>query len=44
MKFLKSLTLCLALLAGTAGLTACGNTLHGAGQDIENAGEEVQDF
>lgn len=32
----------LALSALTLGLTAC-NTLDGAGQDIENAGEAVQD-
>ncbi len=33
-----------ALLA-SAGFTvaACSNTIHGAGRDIENAGEAVQD-
>lgn len=30
------------LLIGTASLTAC-NTVEGAGQDIENTGEAVQD-
>ncbi len=44
MKILKILTLVLTVAAGTASLTACGNTLHGAGQDIEHAGEEVQDL
>lgn len=34
----------LALLAvSTIGLSACENTFHGAGRDIENAGESVQD-
>ena len=33
----------LALLAlATTGLSACENTFHGAGRDIENAGEGVQ--
>lgn len=29
------------LMAGS--LAACQNTVHGAGQDIENAGEAVQE-
>ncbi|PZP55599.1 MAG: hypothetical protein DI586_06335 [Micavibrio aeruginosavorus] len=34
----------LALLAiATTGLAACENTFHGAGRDIENAGENVQE-
>ena len=33
----------LTLLAlSIAGLSACENTFHGAGRDIENAGENVQ--
>ena len=31
--------LCMAIL----GLSACGNTLEGAGKDIEGAGEWLQD-
>jgi predicted small secreted protein len=31
----------LAMLA-CIGLSACANTVHGAGEDIENAGEAVQ--
>ncbi len=31
----------LAMLA-CVGLSACANTVHGAGEDIENAGEAVQ--
>lgn len=34
------LTLSALLVAGTLG--ACQNTVHGAGEDIENAGEAVQ--
>jgi predicted small secreted protein len=34
----------LSLLAlSTATLAACTNTVHGAGQDIERAGDAVQD-
>lgn len=32
----------LAVLAVT-NLAACSNTFHGAGKDLENAGETVQD-
>lgn len=44
MKFRKQTVLTLGLLA-IAGFTvsACNNTMHGAGRDIENAGEAVQD-
>ena len=40
----KQTILAMGLLA-MAGLTvsACSNTMHGAGRDIENAGEAVQD-
>ena len=34
------LTLSAILIAGALG--ACSNTVHGAGEDIENAGEAVQ--
>lgn len=33
----------IAILAGSLSLVACSNTFEGAGQDIENAGEAVQD-
>ena len=35
----------LALIAviGLCGLAACSNTFQGAGQDIQNAGEAVED-
>ncbi len=33
------LSMCAVALAG---LAACENTVHGAGQDIENAGESIQ--
>ncbi|HEU4838075.1 MAG TPA: entericidin A/B family lipoprotein [Micavibrio sp.] len=38
----KNLVMALSalLLAGVLG--ACENTVHGAGQDIENAGESIQ--
>lgn len=32
--------LCAIMVAGP--LAACSNTVHGAGEDIENAGENVQ--
>ena len=38
----KTFLLLTALIIATAGLSAC-NTVGGAGQDIENAGEAVQD-
>jgi predicted small secreted protein len=33
--------LSLAVLA--LGMSACSNTFHGVGEDIENAGEKIQD-
>ena len=33
----------LLLVVGGFGLSACTNTYHGAGKDVENAGEEMQD-
>ena len=43
MNFLKIFTLVLTVAAGSAALTACSNTWDGAGQDVENVGEEMQD-
>lgn len=43
MKTTTHICMVLALLMlGGAALSGC-NTMHGAGQDIENAGESVQD-
>lgn len=43
-KFVTLKTLALALvLCSSLAVAACSNTLHGAGKDIENAGENVQD-
>jgi predicted small secreted protein len=39
---MKYMTICLFLAVSAFGLNACG-TMHGAGQDMENAGEAVQD-
>jgi predicted small secreted protein len=41
-KSLNIFVLALTIAAGTVGLTACSNTWHGAGQDVENVGEEMQ--
>lgn len=39
----KNTVLALALAVFvTLGLSACGNTVHGAGEDITNAGDAVQ--
>lgn len=35
--------LILGLAVCTLGIGACSNTFHGAGADMENAGEAVQD-
>ena len=43
MKGLQLLLLLLAISAGTVGLAACENTWRGAGQDVEEAGEEMSD-
>lgn len=32
----------LTAIVATSALTACQNTIHGAGQDIENAGDSVK--
>lgn len=39
----KYMVICLALAVLSLGLSACGNTFHGAGKDIENMGEWMQD-
>lgn len=38
----KNIVLALSLLLLGSQLAACSNTFHGAGEDIENAGEGVQ--
>ena len=38
----KYLILSVLALMAVATLPACSNTVHGAGEDIENAGESVQ--
>jgi predicted small secreted protein len=38
----KYIILSLVACFGLSALAACSNTLHGAGEDIENAGEGVQ--
>ncbi len=39
----RCLILTVALLLFALGpITACTNTVHGAGEDIENAGESIQ--
>lgn len=42
---MRKKTLLVAGLLALAGfsVSACSNTMHGAGRDIENAGEAVQD-
>lgn len=42
MNIIKVTALSLLLLSSVT-LGACQNTVHGAGKDIERAGEEVQD-
>jgi predicted small secreted protein len=43
MKVLKMFVLALTVAAGAASVTACSNTWDGAGKDVENIGEEMQD-
>lgn len=38
----KHLIFALSALAVIGPLAACSNTVHGAGEDIENAGESIQ--
>jgi|TARA_R110002126_G_scaffold3263_1_gene18342 predicted small secreted protein len=39
---MKPLKIIIAICALSFSLSACGNTIHGLGQDIERAGEKVQ--
>ncbi len=39
----KTMILTILALLVSAPLAACSNTVHGAGEDIERAGENVQD-
>lgn len=39
---MKNLILTLAAVGALGSVAACSNTVHGAGEDIENAGEAVQ--
>ena len=40
---MKKIILCLSLIVFSASLGACANTFEGAGQDIERAGQKIQD-
>lgn len=42
-KLFSVFALVLTLGIASAGLSACTNTWQGAGQDVENMGEEMQD-
>ncbi|PZQ44728.1 MAG: entericidin [Micavibrio aeruginosavorus] len=39
----KTFALAIVALLTVGSLAACSNTFHGAGEDIENAGESVQE-
>lgn len=39
----KNMLLIALFLSAFSSLAACSNTFEGAGQDIENAGEEIQE-
>ena len=39
----KFMTLTLGLLLAATALSGCQNTWHGAGEDVENMGERMQD-
>lgn len=39
----KHLVLTVLAIMAASTLGACANTVHGAGEDIENAGESVQE-
>ncbi len=39
----KTLVLALTIMTGAVALSACTNTWDGAGRDVENIGEEMQD-
>lgn len=38
----KTMIMAMAAMVAMGSLAACQNTIHGAGEDIENAGESVQ--
>jgi predicted small secreted protein len=40
---MKQILLALAFLSVVLTAVGCKNTAHGAGQDIENAGEKIQE-
>lgn len=40
---MKTLKIIATMFVITLSVSACGNTLHGIGQDIEKAGEKIQD-
>jgi predicted small secreted protein len=42
-QWLKRACLVLALVGTVTAVTGCRNTAHGVGQDVENAGEEIQE-
>lgn len=39
----KTMVMTMALMIVTLGMCGCGNTFHGAGKDVENMGEWMQD-
>lgn len=39
---MKNIGMTALLILGCIGFTACSNTMHGAGKDVENAGETMQ--
>ena len=41
---MKSKVFMVALMIALLGLTACGNTFQGMGQDIEKMGEKIQNY
>jgi predicted small secreted protein len=40
---MKKIMLVLSFFLVAASLSACANTFHGAGQDMEKAGKNIQD-
>ena len=42
-RYFQIFVLALTLGGATVALSACENTWRGAGQDVENVGEEMQD-
>ena len=43
MRIVCTILMAAVLITGVFGLSACSNTFKGAGRDIENAGENIQD-